>query len=195
MLPDYPSTKAKLMQRYLRIFEQAVEARTLPVPWVVQHEGDQSRLVREDGSEEKSASEPKQVEIKIDKEGFGELTVGDIDHKYGTAAQQMAGQLMGSFFRAVDQATEEAGTAIDASGRPLTADLFLELLDRVQLGFDRAGNLVPPTIVLHPDAWDAVKDEVAGWEDDQDFKREYERLIERKREEWREGESRRKLVD
>lgn len=195
MLPDFPSTKAKLTRRFLAIFEQTVEAKTLPVPWVAQHEGDRSRLVREDGSEERSDSEPKRVEFSIEKDGLPGMTLNEIEQKYATAGEQMAGQLMGDFFRVVDRATEQAGTAIDASGRPLTADLFLDLLGRVQLDFDSEGNLVPPTIVLHPHVWESVRHDVASWDEDPDFKRAFRTLIERKREEWREREGRRKLVD
>lgn len=195
MLPDFPDAKSMLLRRFLSAYGQQVDRGVLPLPWFCQHEGDRNTLQREDGTIHESAPGTLSVDFEIPKDQLPNMSLADIERHYVSAGRNMAGQLMGSLFRAVDRATEQAGTAIDASGRPLTSDLFLDLLDRVELDFDSTGSMIPPSIVLHPHMWEAIKDDVAGWETDREFLRRYRPLIERKREDWRERESRRKLVD
>jgi hypothetical protein len=51
----------------------------------------------------------------------------------------------------LDQACEQAGTAIDAQGRPLSWDMVLELIEAIEVRFDAAGMMSgEPAIMMNP---------------------------------------------
>jgi hypothetical protein len=56
------------------------------------------------------------------------------------------------FFRSISEITDMTGRSINAKGQPLTADLILDLLEKVEFGFDDEGNPQYPTLVLPPQA-------------------------------------------
>jgi hypothetical protein len=135
------------------------------------------------------------VSIDIPRERLAGMGIPDVQRVYADMAERMAGQYMGSLFRAVGEACAAGQTAIDAKGGKFSFDLFLEVLAKMQLEFDERGKWIPPTLVMNPKMAAAVKEEALQWEKDPVYMDRLRRLLARKHEEWRERESRRKLVD
>jgi hypothetical protein len=53
-------------------------------------------------------------------------------------------------FRNISEITDITGRSINAKGQPLTADFILDLLEKVEFGFDDKGNPQYPTLVVPP---------------------------------------------
>ncbi len=56
-----------------------------------------------------------------------------------------------NIYRTISKSCEEAGNTIDNKGKPVTADVLLEMLAKIQTDFDEAGNPHIPQIHCHPD--------------------------------------------
>ena len=61
------------------------------------------------------------------------------------------------FFKNISEITDATGRSINAKGQPLTVDLILDLLEKVEFGFDDDGNPQYPTLVLPPAAIERLK--------------------------------------
>jgi hypothetical protein len=61
------------------------------------------------------------------------------------------------FFENISQITDATGRTVNAKGQPLTVDLILDLLEKVEFGFDDDGNPQYPTLVLPPSAIERLK--------------------------------------
>ena len=165
------------------------------IPSYAHHEGHEWTVVNQGGTEntQEYVNLGSEFSIKVDdvpRMGPQDI-LGLIDSAAEDSARKMHDQIILSITRSVD----EAGTAIDAKGRTLSQDLFLQALDSMQLDFDTEGYLIPPTVIMHPKLWEAKKDEMKSWEQDPEFVRRHTALIDRKREEWSAREACRKLVD
>jgi len=195
MLPDFPEQKARLEQILLARIEDNVKRQTLGLPGFVPHEGDKVDTQHVDGTIEDSPSQ--EIRSSINKRTQREkgMSLSEAQRLSDEVAQGLAGQIMGHVFSVLSEATSRAGTAIDAKGSPFTFELFLDVLGRMDWDFDGSGNWNPPVLVMHPQMYSAVRDDVVQWKRNPDHIRRFRALLERKREEWRERESRRKLVD
>ena len=100
-------------------------------------------------------------------------------------------------YRKHGEATARVGNQVDAGGAPFSADLYFEMLEKLQIDFDDLGE--PDTggarLVMHPDMAERVIPLMKAWEADETFQQRYRDLMLRKRDEWRDRESNRKLVD
>ncbi len=54
------------------------------------------------------------------------------------------------FFKNISEITDVTGSTVNAKGQPLTVDLILDLIEKVEFGFDDEGNPQYPTLVLPP---------------------------------------------
>jgi len=61
------------------------------------------------------------------------------------------------FFKNISEITDATGRTVNAKGQPLTVDLILDLLEKVEFGFDDDGNPQYPTLVLPPGAIERLK--------------------------------------
>ncbi len=98
-------------------------------------------------------------------------------------------------FRKHSEATARVGNQVDAGGAPFSADFYFQLW--LQVDFDELGrpDTASTRMVMHPDMAERVIPVMQQWESDETFQRRYRDLMLRKRDEWRDRESNRKLVD
>jgi hypothetical protein len=81
------------------------------------------------------------------------------------------------FFKRLSEITDATGRSINAKGQPLTADMILDLMEKVEFGFDNDGNPQYPTLVLPPAAIEKLKGLKLTPEQEQKWKQ----IIEEKR--------------
>jgi len=62
------------------------------------------------------------------------------------------------FFKNIAEITDATGRSVNAGGQPLTVDLILDLIEKVEFGFDDDGNPQYPTLVLPPAAIKKLKE-------------------------------------
>lgn len=85
--------------------------------------------------------------------------------------------------------------AIQAGAKPFTAELYLDGLETIEFSFDESGYWDPPTLVIHPDLSRTAQEQLERLNTDEPLRQRLSALVERKKEEWRDREARRKLVD
>ena len=150
MLPDFPKAKEKILEalgeriraRSLSSFFRDVKRQTC-------YEGDRHRIVRDDGSVAEGEFKISGI-ITLDLSLSDSITEEDIIAKVDTAAQDMGSQMERHFFGEIYKSVEEVGNIIDAAGKPFTAEIYLEALERIQLDFSQPGSPHLPTLVCSP---------------------------------------------
>lgn len=93
------------------------------------------------------------------------------------AAEQSVQQLMPQFFEQVGNILRSAGQEVDARGQPMTIDLFLDGLEKVDIDFDGEGKAKLPTLVLSPELAERFK--ALEWTEA--HKARFDRMVEDKR--------------
>lgn len=94
------------------------------------------------------------------------------------------------------EAADSVGNAVHTGGE-LTPDKFLEVFRRIEMDFDPETLEPAPGFVwvMHPETAATVVPKIKEWEKDPEFNAQYSAIINTKREEWRDREASRKLVD
>ncbi|MFC1965861.1 hypothetical protein ACFLWI_02795 [Chloroflexota bacterium] len=83
--------------------------------------------------------------------------IDDYIHFLVDISESQRKSLAKHFFRNISEITDVTGQSLDAKGQPLTVDLILDLLEKVEFGFDEDGNPQYPTLVLPPAAIERLK--------------------------------------
>ena len=113
-----------------------------------------------------------------------------------TLARELSSQQSNMIFERLNQTTAKTGNIINTGGQAINPDHILQMLETIELDFTEDGQLRPPTLVLPtPEDCERLKEKLPEWEKDEHYKRKFAELIERKRQEWHDRESHRKLVD
>lgn len=199
MTPDFPSIKEKLHKILLQRWKNVVYAQTSPFSHNRRmiHEGGESKrdvIIREDGSieETKFAESRGEFEVKFAEVEF--LTFDKVIEKIDAAASKMAEMQSRKMYESIAEATDRVGNVLDGKGRPFSAEMVLEMFDKVMLDFDEKGELHNFAIVIPPAMSKKVKEELEKIEEDPVLKKRFDEIITRKKDEWRVRESNRKLV-
>lgn len=197
MLPDYPKLKRQFRKRLDRFVKQKVTERAPLVRRIhayLQVEGEEIRF--EDHQGNIRSSRPKEVKAAFSiPTNLPPLdTIQQVFQSLEGVAEDMARQSETMVFEKLDESTRETGNVLDAKGRPFEPEMLLEMLDSIWIDFDENGKPEMPTVVLHPDLFNSIKDRFKELDSDQDFLRKRAQIMARKKEEWRDRESHRKLV-
>jgi hypothetical protein len=200
MLPDFPTIRKELEARILLTLHEMVrqiEPILGEIGGITQHEGDAIAYdqVTHDG-------------IRVVTEGFKharldlETRVDDVptlvgeklDAKLRGIAEQIAAEMASGLRETLNATTEEVGNAMDAHGAPMSKELWLQAMQNIEMTFDSAGR---PQHILwaSPKMIEFMQKAQEEWSKDREFVRKYKEVLAKKHEEWRDRESRRKLVD
>ena len=201
MLPDFPKLRKEMsghLMVKLHAMVQEKEPILADIRGITQHEGDITAYDQLTGEG-----------VRIVTEGFKEVQsafvtrfevvpglVGErLDAKLAGIADDIARHLSESFRQTMDTTTREAGTAIDAGGAPFSKELYLQGMERIEMNFDPKTRRPELVFWAGPKMVEAMQKAWEDWKQDRDFMRKYNDLMARKYEDWRDRESRRKLVD
>jgi hypothetical protein len=198
MLPDFPEIKGHISQ--LRSAEMSASRfgdRVLDkVRSYRQHEGDRFTIIREDGSSTTSAQRKLQsenIEFRLtDIQARGEIAIHEA---FAKAYQQIAiaGRRLFS-----ERLEEEPINRLDAQGRQFSPELYLELLESLEISFDEQGNWNEPDFWQerpNPATMKRVEAVRKRFDEEPELKSKLETLLARKREAFNDREINRKLVD
>jgi hypothetical protein len=165
---------------------------------ITQHEGDVVsydqitadgiRIVSEDFQEGRS-------EFSIPFKEIPTLMGEKLDVKLNEIADDVARQQSQLLQAKLDSVTREVGNAFDAGGAPLNKEMHLQMMENVEMNFDpRTGQ---PQMIFWGSAKmiQAIQEAMEEWKKDPEFVRKSKEIMSRKYEDWRDRESRRKLVD
>src|SRR5882762_5250952 len=197
MLPDYPNLKRKFRQRLIRFMQGKINERA-PMMARISHfrqwEGADFSLTDPSGTTKTSSAREVKAGFSIPRNLPPLKTIQEVFMALNAAAEDMARQSETMLFQRLDESVRESGNILDCAGRPFAPAVLLESLDKMWIDFDENGKPEMPTIVLHPDLFNSIKDRLPEWEADPEFRAKHQEIIARKKEEWRDRESNRKLV-
>jgi hypothetical protein len=198
MLPDFPAEKKRLSKYWLDYCRLRYEEYCGPLAHAqhfAAHEGGTWRLERVDGSTQESDYKDVSAHLSLLVDEVPDLTPDRIKEKMDALAKEMAQKVTRRFLDTLNAELEKMGRVVNAAGQPITPDLFLKMLDSIEMTFDERGDLIPPSILIPPAVWKANEAQFKTWGGDAEFRERHRQIIERKRMDWRDRESRRKLVD
>lgn len=196
MLPDFPELKRKLwvlrearMQKLKREHNRSLSQATV----FDVEEGHRVMGIDNEGSRSEVPIESHTSEITLTFEEFETLTQDEIEEKFNAAAQEIANQAERQMIAILDRAAESSGNVIKQTG-PFSHKAHLDALEKVDLSFDEMGNPDIPTIWCHPEMREKML-AVSAVPMSREEEQRRRSIIDKKREEWRDRENRRKLVD
>ena len=197
MLPDFRRVKRIIAQNIVRDVRSSVVADPLlaEIPYSTVHEGDGFIIERSDGSVEESTYHRGIAKYEFD---VGRIRAGDhtvVHDAVAAMSEQLIESTSRTLFEHLQRATEATGNVVNAGGKPFTAEIWLEVMRKMELNFHEDGTWDPPTLVLGPALTARAKEELKRLDTDASLKSALSELLEQKRREWRDRETRRELVD
>jgi hypothetical protein len=195
VIPDFPVLKeafSRAMSRYMKM--RMDHGPLAQVPRGRVFEGGQNVLVREDGSREETQMYEAGSEVRISADEIRSLHLPNLLQKLDAAAEEIVSKQAKNFYETISKGVEQVGNTLDAGGRRLTVELFLEAFQKISIDFNPDGSPQMPTVHISPGQKDDVTRMVQRLETEPALKQSFDDLIASKREEWRAREANRKLV-
>ena len=197
MLPDYLKVKKQLqkMLQYRLNHEYLLNMGPLAkIPESMVLEGNKTVLIREDGSVDDRDPEVAITDIKVELSEVERMTPTIVLNKIDKAAREMARQLGKLFYEEIARLADEGNQVVAVDANSFSIDTYFEMLERIEMDFDEAGNPGEIMAPVHPRDFPAIKDALEKAAGDPETDRRYHAIMERRREEFRVRESNRKLV-
>ena len=198
MLPDYPKIKRRadaFLRRYLKDEISKSAPFLSGIGRTVQHEGDEGSYEDVDGREEHIEYETMTAGLEITRDEMRHGSFSVIMAKYKRLAEILAEAQKKMMFAKVSEAAESVGNVVDAKDKPIR-EALLEMQRKIQLDFDpRTGEPRHHTMVINPETFDKIKDDLESLEGDSEFLAELSEIKQKQWMDWRDRESRRRLVD
>jgi hypothetical protein len=193
MLPDLPYFKQQIRRQIeLRIHQESRARSPLlaGIRTTVQHEGTTHAYDRIKAPPVTEGFQTIAVPVSIQFSEVPDLMGAWLNAKIDDIAENLAQQEMQMWYQKHSKGCEEVGTAVNASGAPLTGEQLLEMFEKVDMEFG-SDNQPLGRFSVTP----ALAGRLQEIEKDPAFQVRYKELVERKRHAWRDRESNRKLVD
>jgi len=197
MLPDIPPLKEEIARKLQSVFKQRVNAYMGAInesPRYYIKEGRQVVTIRPDGRRDETELKAASAETSIRFDEVPRLTLRDRLAKLDEAAQEMARQISEHAFRQINEAVERVGNVVHGEGKPFGPDIFMEVIEKIQLDFDADGKPSEMMVVIPPSMGERARATLESLQQNPEYSKRYQELIEKKRMEWRDREAARKLV-
>lgn len=157
----------------------------------VQFEGGAHTITRADDTVDHTEMEAFSAEVRVARgSALHEFTPEVVDAYLTGAARQMAEGMSKHFFEVMDRGTREAGMVVDGKGGPITEDLILEMIEKMEHTFDEDGTWNPPTIL----AGQEIIDKMAGNQMSPEANAKLGEILDRKRDDFRRRQAGRVLA-
>ena len=194
MLPDFIELKLKLAKGITRYAREKTKGEFVIGQLVRtkrQHEGKSLSIKTFDGHE--SHTEYKEVSsgFKVDKPEIIEKGIFAFFNKLDKMAADMAKQQSEIFYEKMAEVTDMTGNVVDCKNEGLSGKALLAALEKIQVDFDEKGLPEGLSFVFHP----SLKGKIAEINADLEVKKAWDALMAKKKGEWHDRESNRKLVD
>jgi hypothetical protein len=197
MLPDFPNLKRKFKEAMSFLLKMRIRSNPLfsRIKEEHFHEGDRWAIKQPDGTVDESYFTEISEKYVIEPKDVIEKGPSAIIQNQLKLAEKMTKKQHELFLRKMQSVTQKSGNVVDAQGRPFTPELFLELLEKVDIDFDDQGRPQLPALFVGPDLAARIKEKLPEWEANLAHKKAFEDLINKKKSQWDDRESNRKLVD
>jgi hypothetical protein len=195
MLPHFPKAHEQMTEvRNAQMFNgmYSVSPILSQIAVRAQREGRASSFQDEQGAIKQIDYKKISVSIQRKLEDARGLTPDEFIEAAREPGIGMGKEMMRGVWGMLDKVTQETGNVVNG---PLNHDLFLDLVEKVQFDFDRDGTPQWPSLHLGLEAYAKFQHKFPEWLKDPQFQTRLNRIMERKREEFYERETCRRLVD
>jgi hypothetical protein len=159
----------------------------------VLHEGDGSKLIRQDGSVELIDLKHIEETMVVRFDEIRSMSLKDVVAKVDAMAESMARQQFEIAFAEIDRAVHEVGNVVEGRGG-FTAESILDMLSKISMDFDADGKPHLPSLYCNPVHEGAIETAMKRIETEPGLRKRFDDIVARKHEEWRDREACRNLV-
>lgn len=197
MLPDFPKIKGKFEEVINRYLQNLIRQEPLlsQIREERHFEGNKLSSKIENGESYQSSYKKISSKYSIKREDVIAKGPMAIIENIQNIAEEIKKQKAKLLFDKLNEVTDKTGNVVNGKGQPFTFELFIEILEKISIDFDDQGNPYMPMVVVSPEMGAKLKDKLPEWEANLVYKKRFDNLIERKRKEWNDRESHRKLVE
>jgi hypothetical protein len=199
MLPDYPKVKARLVEKFMERLKRVHKAHLgyfAEVPPTVMHEGMRHILTREDGSvgEMNAKTMEATATLEFDFRHAEKLEPSQVLNLIDSLAKGLAEEKFKLFLQTIDEGVKKVGNVVDPNKKGVEA--FLDATEKRMLDFDEFGVPETPHLLADSAETEAMLSEIIRQVMERpELRHRYDSIIEKKREEWRDREIARNLVE
>jgi hypothetical protein len=197
MLPDFPLLKKDVSIPLLEFLARRRDFYLGPLARMRQSalfEGEGQRIGRESGVFEDSETWSLHATFELTPEELETMTLEKILVRLNSMAKDLAGQMAKNFYGAMRRTTEKTGQVVDGSHREISADIIMEMFDKLDFDFDRNGQPLMPELHIPPNLENKLRSVLEDAQNNEELRSRFESLIERKKGDWLAREASRKLV-
>jgi hypothetical protein len=154
MIPNFPDLKDEFNRALSRFMQRRIDFHLGVVGSVPRgrvFEGKRHVMVRENGSEEETEMREASVETRIPIDEIRGLDLPHLLEKIDASAKEMARIQATGFYQSMAKGVAKIGNTVDAGGKPLTVELFLDALEKILIDFYSDGSPHMPTVILSPE--------------------------------------------
>lgn len=201
MLPDFKSTKKKIETAIYSTVTNKVHDGPLlsQIPKKVHLEGQKHSFIDSTGEYVENEYDKVDSQFSIGNEEVLEKGLFCLVEKCIKATDEMNEKITLGVIEEIKKAAAKAGNEINSKGKS-PAEVYLESVETIQVDFDDRGDPYLPSLYTDPST--ALRENKRSKEyfdknpnHEYEFNEKLDKIIEKKREEWDDRESNRKLVD
>lgn len=197
MLPDFIAVKRRLSERLQASINPMKNSSSFvsTVNHTHAYEGDGFSVHREQGDIALGTYETYEQSVQISLRDIQEKGFAPVLAALNDLREQMTSAIEKEMISRISEACDEVGNTVHSRGQPFTIELFLDLLERLEFQFDQNGQWQKPSLVIHPNQSQEFRVQFERLENEPDLQQRVTEIIDRKRDEWHDRETHRKLVD
>lgn len=198
MLPDYPEFKKECVEivreRLVKVRDDCVSPFGPNKEAANHFEGDKFEVIRADGTGEPEPYTRVEENFFFKNAELEKLTLEQLLNKYSELGESMGRQQFGIMLNAISNAVQGTPNDVKTSEQDLVEQIFTSL-ERIELDFDAEGQPSKLQTIAAPGMAERLREAHEKIENNPELKKRYDELINKKREEFRDREAARKLVD
>ena len=199
MLPDFPKIKKDIRKKLIIPYVKNKGASLLGIlnqmPVTKVHEGSNSQLLRRDGTQDTARPNHISGSFSYKLPDIKDMTIEDVFKKIDDATEELITKQINHVVSKIEAVCEETGNVLNLNNEKFTAVHYLELLEKLEIRFDRNGDPVLPDVILGASLDPRViKEEMEKVQKDETLRKRFSGIISKKREEHNAREGNRELV-
>lgn len=193
MLPDFIEIKRQIEKS--GNFGEPQDEILSQIQKTVINEGSRRTIYRADGSFETADFKRHSNGVNIDLQQVQTEGEAALERSRRELQERVTAEGRSEFFQFFAETVEEAGTAFNARGQPLSAELILQSYEKLEFTFDNKGRWRMPQPIFHSSLKPRFDHEWKRLHTEPELRQKMQKLIYRKKEEWDVQQANRKLVD
>lgn len=198
MLPDYPTLKGRLNEKFQDIIRSKIKEEPLlsQIRNSIIHEGNSIAITSSDGYYSKTDYQEFASNFQI---SFDEIIKSGPEAFFSKASEiskDMASKMEKHTIGRLEETTERTGNVVKGEkGEGITPKLILDMLEKMEINFDASGNPLMPILLVSPEDFKKINEQQIDSDSLREIEKRRKEIIEKKKKEWIDRESHRKLVD